>query len=70
MGQVAPDAPEPDNPNPAPYVPNAAEAALIAALRSGKYEQTKGCLHNDEGYCCLGVAEYVLNHASWVQVDN
>jgi hypothetical protein len=27
----------------------------VEALRSGKYEQTKECLHNDDGYCCLGV---------------
>ncbi|MEM6815307.1 MAG: hypothetical protein AAF600_13130 [Bacteroidota bacterium] len=28
----------------------------IEALRSGKYNQGKGYLHNDGGYCCLGVA--------------
>jgi hypothetical protein len=28
----------------------------IAALRSGKYEQTVGKLHDSGGYCCLGVA--------------
>ena len=27
----------------------------VAALRSGEYQQTKGYLHNEEGYCCLGV---------------
>ena len=27
----------------------------VAALRSGKYEQTEGVLRNNEGYCCLGV---------------
>lgn len=26
------------------------------ALRSGEYTQSKHCLHNDAGYCCLGVA--------------
>lgn len=26
------------------------------ALRSGKYKQTQGALHNKKGYCCLGVA--------------
>lgn len=25
------------------------------ALRSGEYEQTQGALHNEYGYCCLGV---------------
>lgn len=29
---------------------------LVAALRSGKYKQTKGYLHTDKGFCCLGVA--------------
>ena len=28
----------------------------IDALRSGKYKQTRGWLHNQNGYCCLGVA--------------
>lgn len=26
------------------------------ALRSGKYKQTRGFLHDSDGYCCLGVA--------------
>jgi hypothetical protein len=29
---------------------------LITALRSGKYTQTTGCLHNATGSCCIGVA--------------
>lgn len=28
----------------------------VEALRSGKYEQTKGHLYDGKGYCCLGVA--------------
>lgn len=28
----------------------------VAALRSGKYQQTKDQLQNEYGYCCLGVA--------------
>lgn len=28
----------------------------VAALRSGNYRQTQGNLHDDAGYCCLGVA--------------
>jgi hypothetical protein len=32
----------------------------IAALRSGKYSQTRGRLQNENGYCCLGVACKVL----------
>lgn len=27
----------------------------VAALESGKYEQTTGTLRDDEGFCCLGV---------------
>ncbi len=27
----------------------------IAALKSGKYKQTKKCLQDAKGYCCLGV---------------
>jgi len=27
----------------------------VDALRSGKYQQTTGTLHNGKGYCCLGV---------------
>lgn len=28
----------------------------VRALRSGKYKQATGNLHNSDGYCCLGVA--------------
>lgn len=28
----------------------------VEALRSGKYEQCAGSLHDEVGYCCLGVA--------------
>ena len=27
----------------------------IQALRSGEYSQTAGCLHSENGFCCLGV---------------
>lgn len=30
-------------------------AAWIEALRSGNYPQTKNCLRNNAGFCCLGV---------------
>ena len=33
-----------------------AKAALLAALRSGKYKQGGGCLRtSDDNFCCLGV---------------
>lgn len=31
------------------------KAAWLAALRSSDYTQTTGGLHDDVGYCCLGV---------------
>jgi hypothetical protein len=34
--------------------PNAQK--LVDALRSGKYEQTTGCLRSEDSFCCLGVA--------------
>lgn len=27
----------------------------VAALRSGKYKQTRNCLRDTDGFCCLGV---------------
>jgi hypothetical protein len=33
----------------------------LKALRSGKYEQAKGSLKKDGGYCCLGVLRDVIN---------
>lgn len=30
--------------------------AWLTALRSGEYEQAKGYLETEEGFCCLGVA--------------
>lgn len=29
---------------------------LVAALRSGEYKQTTHSLHDNHGFCCLGVA--------------
>lgn len=48
---------------------NEAEAKLVAALRSGKYTQTKGRLRDDKGYCCLGVACDVLGKGEWIAKD-
>lgn len=31
------------------------KCAWVQALRSGNYEQGKGLLYRDGGYCCLGV---------------
>jgi len=38
----------------------------INALISGNYQQTKGCLRNDFGFCCLGVACDIKDNSSWV----
>lgn len=32
----------------------------VEALRSGKFHQTKECLYDDRGYCCLGVACHIM----------
>lgn len=40
-------------------------AAWVAALRSGKYQQTTGTLHDDHGYCCLGVACDISKAGAW-----
>ncbi len=36
--------------------PEQARALWVQALRSGDYKQTTGSLHDEHGYCCLGVA--------------
>lgn len=36
-------------------------------LLSGKYKQTQGELHNDEGFCCLGVLCDVVAPEDWVK---
>lgn len=41
-------------------------AKWVAALRSGEYEQTDGALHDQRGFCCLGVACEVIG-VEWVQ---
>lgn len=38
---------------------------LVAALRSGKYEQTHHRLRIDDGYCCLGVACDISGLGVW-----
>lgn len=39
---------------------------LVEALRSGDYPQTDGRLHNQDGYCCLGVACDLSRLGEWV----
>jgi hypothetical protein len=37
----------------------------IPALESGTYTQTDAVLHNDKGFCCLGVACDLLPDVTW-----
>jgi len=45
-------------------------AEWVAALRSGKYQQTQGTLTDGVGFCCLGVACDVLNSDGWQREEN
>jgi len=41
----------------------------VDALRSGEYQQTKGRLHDENGFCCLGVLCDLYgkeNNVEWV----
>jgi hypothetical protein len=38
---------------------------LVAALRSGKYQQTTGRLKSNTGFCCLGVACDISKIGKW-----
>lgn len=42
----------------------------IAALRSGKYKQTKGALQTRQGYCCLGVACKVSIPEEYIELND
>lgn len=41
--------------------------AWLAALRSGNYRQARRALRTHEGFCCLGVAEDVLD-CDWLSI--
>lgn len=44
----------------------------IQALKSGEYQQTKSCLRDSNGFCCLGVLTdlYAKEHNMQWQDDN
>ena len=42
----------------------------VAALRSGKYEQSRGRLRTQNGYCCLGVLCDVKDPNGWNQEND
>jgi hypothetical protein len=37
----------------------------VKALRSGKYNQTQSVLHDNDGFCCLGVACDIKDPDGW-----
>lgn len=41
----------------------------IAALRSGDYSQSLGCLQDHNGWCCLGVLCNIVDGTQWVEPD-
>jgi hypothetical protein len=43
----------------------------VKALRSGNYSQTKECLHDSKGMCCLGVLcdIYTQGREGWAEWD-
>ena len=41
----------------------------LKALRSGRYKQVKGTLHNENGYCCLGVLASVSKMGRWEELS-
>lgn len=52
------------------YIRDQLQEEWVEALLSGEYEQTQHALHNDEGFCCLGVGcETVLEFGIDVPVS-
>lgn len=41
----------------------------VAALRSGKYRQTRAYLRTNEGFCCLGVACDLMAPETWETIS-
>lgn len=41
----------------------------IKALRSGKYKQAKGCLRDDDRFCCLGVLCDIFGRSRRIKWD-
>ena len=42
----------------------------IAALRSGKYKQSRTALNGRDGFCCLGVLCDISGQGKWVERDD
>jgi hypothetical protein len=45
---------------------NTVVQSWLAALRSGAYQQTRGMMRNEKGFCCLGVLCDVVDNSKWV----
>lgn len=41
------------------------QQAWMDALKSGEYKKTKGVLHTENGFCCLGVACDLRDREGW-----
>ena len=39
----------------------------VAALRSGDYGQSQGCLQDEYGWCCLGVLCNIVDGTKWIK---
>ena len=46
------------------------KAKWITALKSGKYGQTEGFLHDGGNYCAIGVALHACNHIPREELDS
>jgi hypothetical protein len=46
------------------------KAKWVAALRSGEYKQIQGRLHDEKGFCCLGVLCAVSELGDWVMDED
>lgn len=44
------------------------KAKWLEALRSGKYEQSRACLRDPKGFCCLGVLCDISELGKWGHV--
>jgi len=42
---------------------------LVAALRSGEFDQTGGYLKSNDSYCCLGVACEIMPGVTWEDTE-
>lgn len=46
------------------------KALWLEALRSGRYQQTRGQLRSSSGYCCLGVLCDISHKGTWLDTGS